>query len=183
MKKSNKSNTINLFFSAFLVLAFIVCAHFFASFAATLSGFVAVLVTLLVYAVFGLLIFYATRVGDGKPVKRFSPLTLVIMVLPSLYIMIASMAEGLPFHDAFVNADGTASIITTLAAVAFGYGIPYTFLSGFEIADNEEETSADAETTYLEGGLEADIAESETEEEELNSENDGDDIAEKEENN
>ena len=29
MKKPNKKNTVNLFFSAFLILAFVVCAHFF----------------------------------------------------------------------------------------------------------------------------------------------------------
>ena len=33
MKKPNKKNTLNLFFSAFLILAFVVCAHFFSNFA------------------------------------------------------------------------------------------------------------------------------------------------------
>ena len=33
MKKPNKKNTVNLFFSAFLILAFVVCAHFFSNFA------------------------------------------------------------------------------------------------------------------------------------------------------
>lgn len=165
MKKTSKKDTINLFFSAFLILAFIVCAHFFSSFAQTLTGITGTLVTLLVYVVFGLLVFYATRVGEGKAIMRFSPLTLIFMVLPSLYIMIASMASGLPLHDAFVTETGTASIITTLAAVAFGYGIPYSFLSGFELATETEEVAVEEEETILEGGIEADLAEAEKAEE------------------
>lgn len=166
MKKTGKKDTINLFFSAFLILAFIVCAHFFTSFANTLTGVIGSIVTLLVYVVFGLLVFYATRVGEGKAIVRFSPLTLLFMVLPALYIMIASMASGLPFHDAFVTNTGSASIITTLAAMAFGYGIPYSFLSGFEIAPETEEVSAEVEETILEGGIEADLAEAEKADEE-----------------
>ncbi len=161
MKKTSKKDTINLFFSAFLILAFIVCAHFFSSFADTLTGIVGTIVPLLVYVVFGLLVFYATRVGEGKAIVRFSPLTLIFMVLPALYIMIASMASGLPLHNAFVTETGSASIITTLAAVAFGYGIPYSFLSGFELAAETEEASAEEEDTILEGGIEADLAEAE----------------------
>ncbi|MEE1060400.1 MAG: hypothetical protein UH080_01085 [Ruminococcus sp.] len=166
MKKTGKKDTINLFFSAFLILAFIVCAHFFTSFANTLTGVIGSIVTLLVYVVFGLLVFYATRVGEGKAIVRFSPLTLLFMVLPALYIMIASMASGLPFHDAFVTNTGSASIITTLAAMAFGYGIPYSFLSGFEIAPETEEVYAEVEETILEGGIEADLAEAEKADEE-----------------
>ena len=80
--------------------------------------------------------------------------------------MIASMASGLPLHNAFVTETGSASIITTLAAVAFGYGIPYSFLSGFEIAPETEEVSAEEEETILEGGIEADLAEAEKADEE-----------------
>ncbi len=158
MKKTNKNDTINLFFSAFLVLAFVVCAHFFSNFALGQSNTLANVIQLLVYAVFGLLLFYATRVGDGKPVKRFSPITLIVMVLPALYIMIASLASGMPLHDAFVLGD-SLNLITTLAAVAFGYGIPYSFLSGYELADNEEEV----ENKVVEGGIEADLQEADEE--------------------
>lgn len=161
MKKTNKNDTINLFFSAFLILAFVVCAHFFSNFALGQSNTLANVIQLLVYAVFGLLLFYATRVGDGKPVKRFSPLTLIIMVLPALYIMVASLASGMPLHDNFVLGD-SLSLVTTLAAVAFGYGIPYSFLSGYEIADDEVE----AENKIVEGGLEADLQEADSESEE-----------------
>ena len=132
MKKPNKKNTVNLFFSAFLILAFVVCAHFFSNFALGQNQVLSNVIQLFVYTVFGLLLFYATRVGDGKPVKRFSPITLIIMVLPALYIMIA-----------------------------FGYGIPYTFLSGFEIAEEENES----EKKFVEGGIEADIQDVENEEE------------------
>ena len=83
------------------MLAFIVCAQFFSQFAASLSvsgklSTVGQLILILVYVVFGLLLFYATRVGDGKVVKRFSPLTLIILVLPTLYIIVASIAPFMP---------------------------------------------------------------------------------------
>ncbi len=156
MKKANKKDTINLFFSAFLVLAFIVCAHFFSNFAAGQSSVTANIIQLIAYAVFGLLLFYATRVGDGKPVKRFSPVTLIIMVLPALYIMIASIASGMPLHGIFVDGTSNLNIITTLACVAFGYGIPYSFLSGYEL----EKEESDTKSKPVEGGIEADIAES-----------------------
>lgn len=132
MRKLDKREIINLFFSAFLVIAFIICAHFFSQFTATLNVGVGTAVTMLIYAVFGLFLFYATRVGDGKAIKRFSVPTLVVMVLPSLYIMIAAVAPGLPFHDAVATPDGGLNLIVTLASIALGYGIPYTFLSGFE---------------------------------------------------
>lgn len=82
MKKPTKRDTINLFFSAFLIIAFIVCAHFFSQYASALSQPLGSIIPILVYAVFGLLMFYATRVGDGKAVKRFSLVTLIVMVLP-----------------------------------------------------------------------------------------------------
>lgn len=157
MKKPNKKDTVNLFFSAFLVLAFVVCAHFFSNFAAGQSDLLASVIQLFVYAAFGLLLFYATRVGDGKPVKRFSPITLIIMVLPALYIMVASLASGMPLHDAFVVNGSTLSLVTTLAAVVFGYGIPYSFLSGYELAEEETED----EKKPVEGGIEADLQEAE----------------------
>lgn len=69
MKKPTKRDTINLFFSAFLIIAFIVCAHFFSQYASALSQPLGSIIPILVYAVFGLLMFYATRVGDGKAVK------------------------------------------------------------------------------------------------------------------
>lgn len=168
MKKPNKKDTVNLFFSAFLVLAFVVCAHFFSNFAAGQSDLLASVIQLFVYAAFGLLLFYATRVGDGKPVKRFSPITLIIMVIPALYIMVASLASGMPLHDAFVVNGSTLSLVTTLAAVVFGYGIPYSFLSGYELAEEETED----EKKPVEGGIEADLqaAEENTAEDEENGE-------------
>lgn len=165
MKKPNKKDNVNLFFSAFLVLAFVVCAHFFTQFTNTLTSNVGTIITIALYVVFGLLIFYATRVGDGKAVKRFSLVTLIVMVLPSLYIIVASMASGLPLHDVFASdAMGGVSMIVSLAGVALGYGIPYTFLSGFEIeAEGETEEKADV-PTVVEGGIEADLLEDEAEE-------------------
>ena len=160
MKKPTKRDTINLFFSAFLIIAFIVCAHFFSQYASALSQPLGSIIPILVYAVFGLLMFYATRVGDGKAVKRFSLVTLIVMVLPSLYIIVASIAPGLPLYDVFSNANGSGlSVIVTLASIALGYGIPYSFLSGFEVADDEaveEETG-----NPVQGGIEADLADDE----------------------
>lgn len=189
MKKPDKRETINLFFSAFLMLAFIVCAQFFSQFAASLSAngklsTVGQLVTVLVYVVFGLLLFYATRVGDGKAVKRFSPLTLLILVIPSLFIIIASVAN-IPVISGFVSSNtGTVSVIVALAGVALGYGIPYTFISGFELKTDDEENEADGDENeedkeVLEGGVEADILEAQ--EEEKTEDKDGEEAVEAEE--
>ena len=170
MKKTNKKDTVNLFFSAFLILAFVVCAHFFANFALGQSEVFSNVIQLL---------FYATRVGDGKPVKRFSPLTLIIMVLPALYIMIASIASGMPLHDAFVVNESSLGLVATLAGVVFGYGVPYTFLSGYEIAEDEGENKE----KLVEGGVEADLKEADEESsqettETVESENDGEESTE-----
>ena len=153
LKKPDKRETINLFFSAFLILAFIVCAHFFTQFTANLDATLATVVNMLIYVVFGLLVFYATRVGDGKPVKRFSVVTLLVMVLPALYILIASVAKFMPLNNIFAGTAGSVSVITALAAVALGYGIPYTFVSGFETAPEDAEEAPEV----LEGGVEADV--------------------------
>ena len=161
MKKPTKRDTVNLFFSAFLIIAFIVCAHFFSQYASALSQPLGSIIPILVYAVFGLLVFYATRVGDGKAVKRFSLVTLIVMVLPSLYIIVASLAPGLPLNSVFANANGSGlSVIVTLASIALGYGIPYSFLSGFEHADDEE-TVEDETSELVQGGIEADLADDE----------------------
>ena len=160
MKKPDKRETINLFFSAFLIIAFIVCAHFFTQFTKTLEPVVGSIVSIALYVVFGLLIFYATRVGDGKAIVRFSLVTLLVLVVPSLYIIIAAVAPGLPLHDIFAAENGGLNVIVTLACVAFGYGIPYSFLSGYVV----EGSDVIEENSVLEGGVEADILDNETEE-------------------
>lgn len=157
MKKPDKRETINLFFSAFLIIAFIVCAHFFTQFTKTLEPVVGSIVSIALYVVFGLLLFYATRVGDGKAVTRFSIVTLLVLVVPSLYIIIAAVAPGLPLHDIFAAENGGLNVIVTLACVALGYGIPYSFLSGYEV----EGSDIVEESTVLEGGIEADILDNE----------------------
>lgn len=158
MKKPDKREMLNLFFSAFLVIAFIICAHFFSDFAQTLSTVTGSIVTVVVYAVFGLLLFYATRVGDGKAIKRFSPFTLIVLVIPSLYIIVASIASGMPLHSVFVSESGTIGMIASLAAVAFGYGVPYTFLSGYETVDEEAASAQESEKSKpIHGGVEADL--------------------------
>lgn len=184
MKKPNKKDNVNLFFSAFLVLAFVVCAHFFTQFTNTLTSNVGTIITIALYVVFGLLLFYATRVGDGKAVKRFSLVTLIVMVLPALYIIISSMAAGLPLHDVFASdISGNVSLIVSLAGIVLGYGIPYTFLSGFEVADEDEEEEAAASASpVLEGGIEADLLENDDEESAENEEVVDEEISSEEEN-
>lgn len=158
LKKPDKRENANLFLSAFLIIAFIICAHFFTQFTANLDATVAQLINIAIYVVFGLLMFYATRVSEGKPVIRFSVITLIVLVIPSLYIIIASIAKFMPLNSIFAaDANGTVSVITALAAVAFGYGIPYTFLSGFEL---EPEFEEEVQPEVLDGGVEADILES-----------------------
>jgi hypothetical protein len=55
-----------------------------------------------------------------------------------------------------------------MAAVALGYGLPYTFISGFETASEEDlnKTEEKADTDeVLEGGLEADLKDVQSDEE------------------
>lgn len=171
MKKKNSArDNMNLFFSAFLVLAYIVCAYFFAGSASVLEGAVQSLAYGAIFVVFGLLLFYATRVGDGKPVKRFSVLTLVLMVLPSLYAILAYAFSVLPLNQFLV-----ANPLTVyMAGVALGYGIPYTFFSGFEIVQEEE--IVEEETQVVEGGIEEDLMEVDAPEEETTEEEVQDEI-------
>lgn len=151
-KKNSARDNVNLFFSAFLILAYIICGYFFVSFAAALAGDTARNITMAaIMAIFGLLIFYATRVGEGKTVKRFSLITLIVLDLPTLYIILASIVAQLPLHDLFTDN----AVVVYMAAVAFGYGVPYTFISGFETLDGDAETHR--EEAVLEGGVEADI--------------------------
>lgn len=162
-KKKTTRENVNLFFSAFLILAYIVCGYFFAQFAGSLgepakSGVIAAIL-----AIFGLLVFYATRVGEGKPIKRFSWITLVLLDLPALYIILALVFPVIPLHAQLAEN----SIVAYMAAVAFGYAVPYTFLSGFETSYDEEpaqdEPEAEEPEEVLEGGVEADLAEDEEE--------------------
>lgn len=136
-----KKDLWNLLFSAFLITAFIICAYFFVGLIKdnfAMNKGMMNLMTALVFAIFGAVLFYATRIGDGKQVWRFSVTTLLVMVLPALYIIVASFATGLPFGEAI---SGRSELIY-LAGVALGYGIPYTFLSGYEL-DRSEEPAAD----------------------------------------
>lgn len=169
MRKPDKKEHINLFFSAFLIIAFIVCANFFAKFTENMDLMTGRLITAAVYAVFGILLFYATRVGDGKAILRFSPLTLIVMVLPTLLIILATLFEGMPLHKTFAPDGVTGlSVVTSLAAIAFGYGLPYSFVSGFELKtdDAEAEEDTDDDHQVLEGGIEEDLLDEEDSDEE-----------------
>ncbi len=140
MKK--KKNASNLIFSAFLVTAYVVCSYFFIGIIRNSTKMNATLQSLLcalVFVIFGLILFYATRVGDGKQVKRFSLSALILLDLPALYIILASAAQGLPMPFDI----STVPEVAYFAAVALGYGIPYTFLSGYELDPDEAIVTAD----------------------------------------
>ena len=179
MKKDSKRNIVNLIFSSFLVIGYIVCTYFFSGLAQKVSGLGGHLIQLLILLVFGLLLFYATRVGEGKQVKRFSLAVLLLVDLPCCYIILSALIKALPLHDQLAPVDGAFPVILILAAIALGYGIPYTFLSGYELkedgADDEaaEEEPAEKEGSEPEekaepvkGGLAEEIAEDEKEDSE-----------------
>ncbi len=167
MKKNNSSHEkVNLFFSAFLIIAYIICGYFFISFAnAQQSEIIKSIVMVAIFAIFGLLVFYATRVGEKKIVTRFSLATLIVLDIPTLFIVLAYFFEGFPFHDAIATTGNGAMAL--MAAIALGYGIPYTFISGFETISEEdlkkiENNESEKEETVLEGGIEADIQDAQT---------------------
>jgi hypothetical protein len=56
------------------------------------------------------------------------------MVLPAAYAISAFFAVGLPLHEVMVQNN----IVLYFAAVVLGYGLPYTFLSGFEMVAAED---------------------------------------------
>ena len=169
MKNRNKINQI---FSSFLVIGYVICAYFFSTLAAQVSGVGGSLIQILLLVVFGLLLFYATRVGEGKQIKRFSLAVLLLIDLPALFIILAGVITGFPFHSAIAAAQGVTapSIIMTLACIALGYGIPYTFFSGYEIDEEEEITeeiaALEEEQKYVEGGIAEELSEAAEEAEE-----------------
>ncbi len=147
--KQKKKDVWNLIFSAFLVTAFLICSSFFIgmindSFSQDIVK--RTLMVALVFVLFGALLFYATRVGDGRQIVRFSLATLLLMVAPALYVIVASVTAGLPFHDVI----SSRTELVNIAAVVLGYGLPYTFLSGFELertVDREDEPDGESDGT------------------------------------
>lgn len=150
MKKSSREK-LNLFFSSFLVIGYIICAYFFMSLTSRVSTGVANLIEVIVFVLFGLLVFYATRVGEGIPVKRFSPIVLCVLDIPALFIIIATLAPAFPLHAAL----SSQPVVMMFACIALGYGIPYTFLSGFEIQEDIDDELAEA---LVEGGIAQELA-------------------------
>ena len=160
MNKNNR-NKLNIIFSSFLVIGYIVCTYFFSSLASQVSGVVGTLIYALITVVFGLLLFYATRVGEGKQVRRFSLAVLLMVDIPSCLIILAGLIKGFPLHDALAPAGSAPSLVMLLACVALGYGIPCTFFSGYEIAEEVEETEDNEEEyVYVEGGIAQELADS-----------------------
>ena len=170
--KNSTRNKVNLIFSSFLVIGYVVCSYFFSTLSSQVSGIWGNVIQTLILFIFGLLLFYATRVGEGKQVHRFSLAVLLLVVVPCLYVIATGYIEALPLHAqvAPAAADGSGStqgIVMMLASVALGYAIPYTFLSGYELKEYGEpetdEEADEAEETLLEGGLAEVLAEAEAE--------------------
>lgn len=174
MKNPNsKSNKINIIFSSFLIIGYIVCTYFFSSIASQVTGTWGSVIQILIMVIFGLLLFYATRVGEGKQVKRFSLAVLLLIDIPALYIILAALVPALPLHNLIVPQNATLammgvgssgpSIILMLACVALGYGIPYTFFAGYEMKEEGEEEVEEKteEAPVLEGGLAEELAQTE----------------------
>lgn len=160
MKKPTKRENLNLILSAFLILGYIVCTYFFLTISASAAPALEPYVQVLVFLIFGLVVFYATRIGDGKQVKRFSLATLIILDIPALYVILAGFLPNMPLHNFIANLGSATPLqyspLLILACIALGYGIPYTFLSGYE------EQSDDAEAiAVLDKALEAFEAEGE----------------------
>nr|WP_316622334.1 hypothetical protein [uncultured Ruminococcus sp.] len=174
MKNTNtKRSKVNIIFSSFIIIGYIVCTYFFSSLASQVSGTLGSLIQILILLIFGLLLFYTTRVGEGKQVRRFSLAVLLLIDLPALYIILAALIPALPFHDAIapqstmammgLGGQNAPSIILMAACVALGYGLPYTFFSGYEMKEEDEEAEDGA---VVEGGLAEELAEIESENEE-----------------
>ena len=124
-----------MFFSAFMVTAYVICSYYIMQLANSVTDDAMYgAMTIGIVVLFGALLFYATRVGEGKQVIRFSPSVLCLIVLPAIYIICAYYAVGLPLHDKLQDN----SVVIYLAAIALGYGIPYTFTSGFEMVAAED---------------------------------------------
>lgn len=161
MKKSAREK-LNLFFSAFLVIGYIVCTYFFLTLTSRVSSGVASLINIIVFVLFGLVVFYATRVGEGEPVKRFSAIVLCVLVVPALLIILASTVQAFPLYEYL----STQPAVMMAACVALGYGIPYTFLSGFEMIEAPQED----EDEIVEGGIAQELAQAGEPEEEITEE-------------
>lgn len=141
-KKAKKKWDINQLLSAFLVIAYIVCMFFLEQVINTLeNATLRLTLIVLMCVVFGLLLFYATRVGDGKQIMRFSLSVLILMVLPGLYIVLCTFIPSLPLASQLMQS----SIVPILGFVMLGYGIPYTFTSGYERETEKTETPQEAE--------------------------------------
>lgn len=125
----------NQLLSSFLVFAYVICMYFVEKMILSMEP--SVLKNILemgLFVLFGLLLFYATRVGDGKQIRRFSLSVLLLIVVPGLYITL-SFFLPLPLADQIYSS----TLVQMLGPILLGYGIPYTFLSGFERKEGEEE--------------------------------------------
>lgn len=134
--KTKKKINANQILSSFLVIAYVVCMYFIEQMVNNLESIpLRNGLTILMYVVFGLLLFYATRVGDGKQITRFSLSVLLLMVVPGLYIVLCIFFPSLPIAAMVLQSN----VVTLFGLVMLGYGIPYTFTSGYERMEEKPE--------------------------------------------
>lgn len=144
--KAKKKINTNQILSSFLVIAYVVCMFFIEQMVNNLENvYLRNVLTILMYVIFGLLLFYATRVGDGKQITRFSLSVLLLMVVPGLYIVLCIFFPTLPLASQVLQSN----VVTLLGLVMLGYGIPYTFTSGYERMEEESVSVEDEE--YIPG--------------------------------
>lgn len=138
--KTKKKINTNQILSSFLVIAYVVCMFFIEQMVLNMeNAFLATVLLVLMYTVFGLLLFYATRVGDGKQIMRFSLSVLLLMVVPGLYIVLCTLIPALPLAAQIRGSN----IVSILGMVMLGYGIPYTFTSGYERVEEQAQEPAE----------------------------------------
>ena len=149
--KTKKKINANQILSSFLVIAYVVCMYFIEQMVNNLESIpLRNGLTILMYVVFGLLLFYATRVGDGKQITRFSLSVLLLMVVPGLYIVLCIFFPSLPIAAMVLQSN----VVTLFGLVMLGYGIPYTFTSGYERMEEkpeEPDTPEVVEEGYIPG--------------------------------
>lgn len=158
-----KKDASGLFFSAFMITAFVICSYFFVGLiegATAIDETAKLAIKLALFVIFGLLLFYATRIGDGKQVKRFSPAVLVLLDIPAIYIILANFLSFLPLSQLI----SSTSEMGILACMALGYGIPYTFLAGYELERDEEEKAEEEEQSEQEEEAEETVEQETTDE-------------------
>ncbi len=118
------------------------------------------------YIGMGLVLFFATRTGDGKTIYRVNWFSIAFILVPVVFLLVnivlcVSFANQSEFVLGVVSlAFDKYARTLYLVLILFGYAIPYSFISGFEKkvetpAAIPEETEAAAAAENTEEALQA----------------------------